>query len=199
MKKNIGKFIFEGLLIILSVLFALFINRMAENAKTEKKKNIAIERITKELYRNEAILKTFKEEHKLVLDRISSIIYNPQDTIKEKLFKYDYFNLGIPTDNKPLVNAILTNTAWEAAKSTEIISEFNYDLVLKLTNVYEMQNILMSRTLNNIIEFYFDIESHDMENFNPIVFQFNLRIQELVGQEILMEQFYSEALNELKK
>ena len=50
--KNLKKYFAEGLLIIFSVLFALFINKLFDDYKTNQKKTVAIESIQKELSQN---------------------------------------------------------------------------------------------------------------------------------------------------
>ena len=95
MKKYFG----EGLLIVFSVLFALFINKAFEHYKTIEKKDIAKESIIKELYQNQSILSKWKDRHIEIRDRISSVINGEADSIKIELRKYEYLKLGILTNN----------------------------------------------------------------------------------------------------
>lgn len=44
--KNAKKYLYEGLLIVFSVLFALFINKAFDHYKTNSKKKVAIESST---------------------------------------------------------------------------------------------------------------------------------------------------------
>ncbi|MHA7100655.1 hypothetical protein [Roseivirga pacifica] len=197
--KYVKKYIGEGLLIVFSVLFALLINKLFEDYKTNKEKTIAIESIQKELYRNSAIINNWKEKHLKIRDRITEIIEGRNDSLKTELLKYNFLNLSVLTKGENLIDAIVTNTAWESAKSTGIISEFDFATTQKLTFVYSMQDVLTERSTIKILDYYFDTNSHNMESIDQTLIQFQLRFQELTGQEELITNLYREAINELNK
>lgn len=197
--KYVKKYIGEGLLIVFSVLFALLINKLFEDYKTNKEKTIAIESIQKELYRNSAIINNWKEKHLKIRDRITEIIEGRNDSLKTELLKYNFLNLSVLTMGENLIDAIVTNTAWESAKSTGIISEFDFATTQKLTFVYSMQDVLTERSTIKILDYYFDTNSHNMESIDQTLIQFQLRFQELTGQEELITNLYKEAINELNK
>jgi len=193
------KYFAEGLLIVFSVLFALFINKLFDDYKTNKNKAIAIEGIQKELFRNSEILKNWKEHHTGTRNRISEIIAGKNDSLKAELLKYEYLNMGILTNNQSLIDDILTNTAWNAAKSTGIISELDFETTQKLTQVYAIQEVITERTISKISDYYFDTNAHNMKNLDQTLIQFQLRFWELTGQEQLMAGLYKDALIHLKK
>jgi len=197
MKMNIRKYLAEGILIVFSVLFALFINKLFDDYKTAQKKKIAIESIEKELYRNQAILKRWKEKHTAIRDRIAGIISNEADSLKAELNKYDHLNLGVLTNNESLIDAILVNTAWESAKTTGILAEFDFETMQKLTHVYTMQTVVMEKTLSEILDYYFDVSTHDLKKLDQIMVQFHLRFRELTGQEQLLTHLYSDAIKQI--
>ncbi|WP_460219436.1 hypothetical protein [Psychroserpens sp. MEBiC05023] len=197
--KYVKKYIAEGLLIVFSVLFALYINKVFDDYKTNQKKLIAFDSIQKELNRNSTIIANWKERHIKIRNRITEIIEGRNDSLKNELLKSNFLNLGVLTNNESLIDAIITNTAWESAKSTGIISEFDFETTQKLTHVYAMQDILTERTIINILDFYFDTNSHNMENIDNILIQFQLRFWELTGQEELMINLYDEAIKQTKK
>ena len=195
----IKKHLIEGTLIVFSVLFALLINKSFENYQTNRKRVIAEESIIKELQQNQYILNRWKEKHIEVRNRISNILDGKSDSIRSELEKYDYLNLGVLTNNESLVDAILTSTAWESAKTTGIISEFDYETIQMLTQVYTLQTNLSDRTLIKILDYYFDSEAHDMTKLNKTLVQFHLRFWELTGQEELMSTLYNNAITKMKK
>lgn len=197
--KNVKKYLVEGILIVFSVLFALFINKLFDDYKTNKKKTVAIESIQKELYRNSAILDNWKVQHIEIRNRITEIIEGRDDSLKTELLKYEFLNLGVLTNNQSLIDAILTNTAWESAKSTGIISEFDFETTQKLTHVYSMQEVLTDRTIAKILDYYFDTNAHNMDNIDQILIQFQLRFWELTGQEELITNLYNEAISHIEK
>ena len=67
-------------------------------------------------------------------------------------------------DNLSIIDGILTNIAWEAAKSTGIISEFYLETTQKLNHVYFMQELLAEGTITKIFDYSFDTIAHNMEN-----------------------------------
>ena len=139
--KNLKKYFAESSLIVFSVLFALFINKLFDDYKTNEKKTTALESIEKELSGNSAILSDWKEHHIKIRTQITEIVEGRNDSIKTELLKYKFLNIGVLTNNKSLIDDILTNTAWESAKSTGIISEFDFETIQKLTHVYSMQEV----------------------------------------------------------
>lgn len=198
MKGTYKSFLAEGLLIVFSVLFALLISKLYEDSKIQHKKEIALESIEKELHQNSNIIKRWKSRHDVIRDRITDVIEGRNDSLKQAMQKHQYLNLGLLTDNEALINSILTNTAWESAKATGIIAEFDFETTQSLTHVYAMQEVLMDRTLAKILDYYFDTQSHDMKQLDKILIQFRLRFWELTGQEVLMEQLYPKALEDVK-
>ena len=198
-KRQFGKLLLDGLLIVFSVLFALYINRLSENAKMAGKKSVAMERLKKELLKNEAIIEIWYDEHSTIRDKITKVVENEQDSLRIQLLQYEYLNLGVLTGDKSLIEAVLTDVSWEAAKATDIIAELDYELVEKLTHAYTMQQHLIDDTLKKILDLYFDQSSHDMTNFDPIMRQYQLRFFELAGQEALLKHLYQTAINELDK
>ncbi|QNL20707.1 hypothetical protein HZR84_01665 [Hyphobacterium sp. CCMP332] len=191
---NIKKYLAEGFLIVFSVLFALFINQLVEDYKTKKRKIIALESIHKELVQNEEILTKWRDKHVEIRNRISSIMSGEMDSLKIELMQYDYLNLGVLTNNESLIDAILTSTAWESARSTGIVSEFDFETTQKLTHVYSMQQNITDKTLMKIIDYYFDSDAHDLKEIDRTLLQFQLRFSELTGQENLMAFLYAEAI-----
>ena len=197
MKSAYKKYFGESILIIFSVLFALFIDQQVVNWQIAKKKRVALESIRQELYRNQAIVSTWKAKHIAIRDRIGSVLDGENDSLKVALQAEKYLNLYLLTNNESLIDALLTDTAWESAQSTGIVSEFDFETTQKLTHVYSMQDIMLDKTLMKITDYYFDSSSHDMDKLEQILIQFQLRFWELTGQELLMEDLYSKAIEHL--
>ena len=192
------KYFAEGFLIVFSVLFALFINKLFDDHKTSQKKAIAIESIRKEMQRNALILEDWKTRHTIIRDRLVEVNSGENDSIKIELRKHKYFEFGVITNNESLIDNTLTKTAWETAKSTGIISEFKFEDIEILTQVYNLQDLITEKTVNELLRFYFDTETHNMEKLDQTLIQFQLRFWELTGQEQLMSYSYTEALKKIK-
>lgn len=198
MKSNLKKYLIDGLLIVFSVLFALFINNLAESIKVNQQKRVAIESIQKELKRNAEIMKNWHPRHKATMERINDVLEGRNDSLKNKFYDYQFLNLALITEDESLMDAFLTNTAWETAKTTQIISEFDFETTQYLTFVYRMQKVITEKSMMKILDYYFDREAHNLEQLEPTLIQFQLRFSELVGQEAVIQGFYEKAINHLE-
>jgi hypothetical protein len=181
--QSLKKYFFEGILIVFSVLFALFIDNYAQRLKVEKQKQLAIERIKLELSQNQKIAKGWLVHHGKILERIKDLMKLPDDSLRKEFSKDNYLTFELLTDGKSFNNDLLSSTAWETAKSTGIIEEFDFELIESLTLMYEFQNILIGTTLNGIVNTYFERESHEFKNLNSTLKQFLIRFNDLTSQE----------------
>lgn len=197
MKKKTKKYLYEGLLIVFSVLFALFITKLFDDYKIKQQKKVALESIKTELNRNSEMLKKWEVKHSEIRKRITNALENNNDSLKNELKKYQFLNMGILTNNESLIDGILSKTAWETAKSTGIIAEFDFSTTEKLTEVYSLQSVLTDRTLIKLLDYYFDPQAHDIEKLDQTLLQFQLRFWELTGQELLLGSSYEKILEEL--
>lgn len=194
MKQTFKQSLIEAVLIIFSVLFALLINKWHSNSQLAEQKDIALSSIKKEIAQNKKVIGYWQSKHLPFKEKINAIVEGKNDSLKNELRKYKYLNFAVLIENGTIVDALLANTAWESAKATGILSEFDFDMTRKLTEVYTMQDIIMNKTIDNIVQLYFDPSSHDMTNLESTLIQLQLRLLELTGQEALMDQFYEQAL-----
>ena len=195
---NVKKYFGDGLLIVFSVLFALFINSLAEKRAIKNKKDIALSSIKKELLKNKEILEVWHSNHSIVSSRMDSLVNGLNDSLIDDIKKNDQLNLGLLFGNKTLVQELISKTAWETAKSTGIVAEFDYDTIEKLTEAYTIQDEVTEHSLRSVLALYFDRESHKMENLLSTINQFDLRFMNLVGQEIGLLYLCDLALEDLE-
>ncbi len=192
------KYLAEGFLIVFSVLFALLINKLFDDYKTLQKKEVAIESIKKELNRNALVIQDWKTKHVNIRDKLVSINNGDNDNIKSELLKNKIFDLGILTNQESLIDNTLTKTAWESAKSTGIVAEFDFETTEILTQVYSLQDLIIDKTISELLNFYFDTETHNLDNLEQTLIQFQLRFWELTGQEELMIHLYADSIKKIK-
>lgn len=198
-RREFKKLLLESGLIVFSVLLALFINRTAENIKTSNQKKVALERIYKEVHKNYAITQEWQARHQLYLKRITRIVTNKNDSLRIQLLKNEYLNFDLISYGKGMANNMMTSTAWDAAKSTQIISEFEYETVETLTELYLSQAItldIFNRTMQLLFE---EPVYHNEQDFQELMQKFQLYLRELVTQEqTLNEDRYQQALKVLE-
>lgn len=190
-------YVLEALLIVFSVLFALYIENYVENLKTLERKQQALERIRLELARNSKVLADWMPKHEATYQLLYRSSLTNNDSLKKVLLMYNYFNISVLTKQESIVNTILTTTAWETAQSTQIVSEFDLELMEYLTQVYALQRMIMEKTLQDIIGVYLDRNSHDLGKVDATLKQFEIRYQDLIGQEKILASAYNDVLTKL--
>lgn len=185
-------YFFQAILIIFSVLFALLINRYTENLKIKKQKNIAWESIRQELKNNYIILKDWQQRHEETLSHTQNLLKLPPDSLQRIIFSTGSFNFGALTGGKSLLDDIPTSTAWDTAKSTGIISEFDYNTIEKLTKIYTLQDNILNYTLRNLLDLFYDRTTQQQEEMNVTLVLFQSQFREIIGQERLLLEYYEQ-------
>ena len=194
--KKFKDYLLEGFLIVFSVLFALFIQNYAEGRKTDKQKVVALERIKREIERNAKVLSEWLPHHQGIHARLTNAVENKNDSLRIKLSLYNLFNFGVLTNDKQIIQTLLGSTAWETARTTGIINEFDFELVEHLTQTYFLQNTLMT-SVNGIAAVYFEASTHDLKNLDTTLKQLEIRFQEITGQENFLNEAYRDVLMKL--
>lgn len=195
--KKFKDYLLEGFLIIFSVLFALFIENYAQSVKVQKQKDIALERIKMELARNAKILSEWIPAHQEIYNHLHKSDHAQKDSLKNVLMKFEQFNIDLLLNDTQLINTVLANTAWETAKSTGIVAEFDFELTEHLTQVYSFQEIVMNNSIMEIVGIFMDQKTHDLNNLDASLKQLEIRFRELTGQERFLLETYEASLAKL--
>ena len=196
-KKAIRKYAIEAFLIVFSVLLALLLNKAFESHKINQQERIARESLVRELTHNLRATEEILQLHKTIVMRIDSLSKTTHNDLNQ-LFTNRGLDFAKLTGGELLMKELLTSTGWETARSTGIISEFDYSEVETLTNVYALQDVVMNKTLANIIELLFRTETHEPERIRTTLLQLGLHFNELVGQENILVGYYRNTLSRLK-
>ena len=194
---SLKKYIIDGLLIVFSVLFALAINKLAENYQTKKRKNIALNSIKMELKNNSKIIKEWNQTHQEIKQKLDEILAGKNDSLNSKIIEGNRLHFETLT-SKPFINSLMSNTAWKTAQTTGIISEFDFETIQKLTFVYNLQNIITEKSSMKIIEMLYDRRIMKIDEKNTLLIELNTRISDLVGQEQGLEYLINDAIKNLK-
>jgi len=196
-KMNFKKYLGEGLLIVFSVLFALFINKTYEDAKTQEYKSNALKQIKTELIDNQKILNDWIIDHNAILENLNNLIDEKNDSIQKLVKNIGYLPLQIILDNKNLINKPLLNSAWSSAKSIGITSEFDFKTLQHINTTYELQQLIMNNSIENIAERLY-LKSNDIQNTKGLLIELRLRFGNLQGQEYNLENLYKETIQMLE-
>lgn len=196
-KMNFKKYLGEGFLIVFSVLFALFINKSYEDAKTNRDKNNTIKQIKAEFLDNQKTLNNWMADHNAILQNLNNLIENKNDSIKKIAESKGYLPIQVILDNRNLIDKPLSNSAWSSAQSIGIISEFDFKTLQNISETYELQQQISNTSIDKIAERLF-LKSSDIENTKDILIELRLRFFNLRGQEIRLAHLYEETIHMLE-
>jgi hypothetical protein len=194
--RNISGLLVESALIVFSVLFALFIDRAAEKAKTGRQKRVALERMQQELLANRELLTDAIRRHRRVVSNLNRVLGNERDSLRVKLLQKGYIDFILLSDGESIYPRLPTRTSWEAALSTGIIAEFDYGVVEALTYVYSSQEFITGQTFQNIVEDLYDVEATNPERK---LLKLKLEFEELIAQEVSLQKRIGESLRRMRK
>ena len=193
-KQNIAKLVIESLLIVFSVLLALFLNEYLNTRKAQKVKENALARVVSELEANQATVKEWAPYHNEVLGNIKKALRN--DSIKNTLKTpqgVEFWNL-MPNG---VVQQLIDDAAWQALKSSSAFSDLSFDTVLSLSKVYKLEKVGVESTIKSILEIINARESLHEENLQDTLVLLGKGFNELVAQELFLLDQYEKTLNEL--
>ncbi len=195
-QRNLSGLLVESALIVFSVLFALFIDRAAEKARTGRQKRVALERVHNELVTNHRLVTEVIARHRLVLANLDRVLRNKDDTLRRRIMQKEYLDFQLLTGGKSLYPRFPARTSWEAAQSTGIITEFDYEIIEALTGVYSSQEIISQLTLQKIIDDLYDVEAPDRVRK---LLKLKLEFEELISQERTLLERIEDSRMKLEK
>jgi len=191
------KHLIDALLIIFSVLFALFINKLAENYTTQKKKEKVLSNIRQELYRNKAILEYWIPRHTSFNKKLDDLLKGKNDSLFQVLKQEKYYNpQKISSDT--LFDAFLTQTSWETAKAIDIISEIDLKKIEVLTLSYGMQKVISDKTIPEVMEILYNPDPRQLDQLEYTLFKSNTILNILISQENILKSFDEQSLKALQ-
>lgn len=136
--RDMREYLGESLLIIFSVFLALvvteYINTLHEKSQTRE----LMDNIKNELVKNKKLEEAQYTYQKNILKRIDSAINDP--VLHHKIISGGELHLKyVFSDGHGVLYGDLSDVAWQVAKSQNIFPKINFELVEKLTNVYNDQ------------------------------------------------------------
>ena len=99
-----------------------------------------------ELSENEKLIQKMISLHDEVIQRLNAAIKNPNDTIVLRIAADGYLNYRLLARGESLFPRYPSRTAWDAAKSTGIISEFDYEIIEACEGAYGTQEMSSKRS-----------------------------------------------------
>ncbi|XOV66622.1 MAG: hypothetical protein ACFHU9_13430 [Fluviicola sp.] len=189
------KIVLEALMIVLSVLLALFINEWNNNRKEAEVTEVMMKNITIELESNQELVAQLIPYHKAVFERIQAAVAG--DSLASVFLGNGYFDLSAVAP-KGIKQGEFQNIAWTIAKEDRISNRIPYDKSQALFFAYEQQ-ARVENTIHRIIDILGSREIHREELLEESIITLALEWNEMMSQEEELYHRYSAALKELRQ
>jgi hypothetical protein len=145
-------FVIQSVLIVFSVLLALFLNEIREQQKIRADLKAGYRGIRNELETNRDALTKLLDTHTSSLQTIDSLLENPRANFAPEAL----FTLLRPLPNS--VNPpILQNAAWHTLNATGLVTHLKFDEIYPLAKLYHLQTEDLEndwRELENLTEHF---------------------------------------------
>ncbi|WPP51294.1 hypothetical protein [Catalinimonas niigatensis] len=199
--KRISTIVFESVLIIFSVLLALFLSELRNIQKEEALKEKALLNIRSELANNQLILGDRLKTHIEIRDNVRDLLKSGiTPIITDSLFSGELgFDIFYFTSSGSIAPELLKDAAWNAAQNANIISTFPYEIILAVSNAYDSQNLVEFRIIELVKFILTDRETLDKDQINKTLIILRDYFSELVANEEYLNIQYELALEEMDK
>jgi hypothetical protein len=195
-KQNILKLIFESILIIFSVLLALFLNEYRGQLKENQQKELVIKIVKIELKSNLEILNEWRPYHEKVLNNLNEAL-NSNSTNSTLFTEKGVFTWSLMPNG--VVQRVIDNGSWQTLKSSSISSIIEFNTMFTLSQLYKQQAQGVESTLNRILKIISARESLEQKNQRSTIILLRNTFNEMVSQEIFLIKKYEQALIEIEK
>lgn len=155
------KYLLESLLIVFSVLLALSLNELRAYWQEQKQTGELLANIKAELTTNKELAQFQQVYHQQVLNTIDSALAH--QAFREKIFQGNDFNISLLTPEGIVARGPFNESAWNMAKSNNILSRAELKLISQLTDIYFQQHMIATG-FEELKALYVSRESQKPEN-----------------------------------
>lgn len=188
------KILLEALMIVLSVLLALFINEWKSNKNEQKETNIMMDNLLAEIKNNKDLLERLVPYHKAVFEKVQQTAMN--DSLATTFLKNGYFEWSSVAP-RGVKQGDFQSIAWSIAKEEKIANRISFDESQLLFSVYEQQFRVL-KTIDRIINILGSREIHREALIEESIIVLALEWNEMIAQEEELGYRYEAALDKLK-
>ena len=194
-KQNVLKLSFESGLIVLSVLLALFLNEYRSQLKDDRLTEQALMKVANELKTKTETVKGWLPHHKEILNNLQDALEN--DSIKTSLLNKSEvsFRSLMP---RGIFERLINDSAWQALKSSNAFSNIDFDTMLSLSKVYNLQATGVESVLKVILETLASREALRKKDLEVTLLLLRNGFNELVLQEVFLTKNYEATLIEIR-
>ena len=189
-KKEFARYTLEAVLIVFSVLLALYLDNVFEDRRESRTIHELVSHIADEMSSNLATVDEWLPYHRSVIDEIDR--YLASDELQQSLRTADGIDYGRLME-RGLIQDFYSTSSWQIAQQSEMTSRIEFDVTYAVSKAYLSQQYV-DVTLGRFSDFVFERQTHDPEQLvNSLRILRNL-LQELAGQEYVLQKNYQEAL-----
>ena len=189
-RENLARYTLEAILIIFSVLLALFLDSVLEDRREARIVEELVSHVADEMRSNLAVVDEWLPYHRNVINEIDR--YLAAGELRQDLLTTDGIDYGrlMP---KGLIQDFYSHSSWQLAQQSEMTSRIEFDVTYAISQAYlSQQNV--NRTLQRFSDFVFDRSTHDPDQLVTSLRILRNLLQELSGQQSVLQHNYEEAL-----
>jgi hypothetical protein len=189
-KKELTRYTLEAILIVFSVLLALFLDNVFEDRRESRTIDELVSHITDEMKNNLAVVDEWLPYHRAVIDEIDRHLASEE--LQQSLLTPDGIDYSRLME-RGLIQDFYSTSSWQIAHQSEITSRIEFDLTYAISKAYlSQQNVDL--TLGRFADFVFERQTHDPDQVVISLRILRNLLQELSGQEYVLQKSYREAL-----
>lgn len=189
-KEHLARYALEAILIVFSVLLALFLDNVLEDRRETRLIDELLGHVTDEMKSNLAIVEEWLPYHRAVIDEIDR--YLASDDLRHSLLTADGIDYGRLME-KGLIQDFYSNSSWRLAQQSEITSRIEFHVSYAISKAYlSQQNVNV--TLKRVSDFAFERQTQDPDQLVTSLRILRNLLQELSGQQGVLQSNYREAL-----
>jgi hypothetical protein len=156
-KRDLKEYFGESILIVFSVLLALFLTESISKLHEKQKTKLLLKSIVTELKSNKRAIQEMQVYNLKVLDKIDSALIN--EKFRKKIVSNNEFHLKMIAPDGILFR-YLDNMAWTVAKNNDIMTRLDIKSLSILTKVYGDQERI-GKMEDEVAKVLFDRNSRD--------------------------------------
>ena len=187
----------EALLIVFTVLLALALSEWRSSIKAEDTKQAVLNNIIREIKSNKEDLESKMEYHQEMSKKIGS--YLGSDSLWSTLNYSTGIEAMIQILEKGLLNPNLQSGAWRSAELSGIVNSFDFETILILSTVYQVQHEGPESTWKAMAGHFTNPFAYEPKNAKLFGEIMKLGFGELYSQERSLVYSYQNALDALKE
>ncbi|MDJ0919114.1 MAG: hypothetical protein QNJ05_15250 [Woeseiaceae bacterium] len=194
-KEDLARYALEAVLIVFSVLLALFLDSVLEDRREARIINELTGHIADEMTSNLAIVDEWLPYHRTVIGEIDR--YLASDELRQSLLTSDGIDFGRLME-KGLIQDFYSDSSWQLAQQSEISSRIEFDASYAISQAYlSQQNVNL--TLRGFSDFFLERQTWDPEQLVTSLRILRNLLQDLAGQQGVLQHKYREALEALDR